>query len=50
VLTQQEIKMTNPQKNDKSDKKQPLTTPKEKKAAKKLRKDAKEGINQPKPF
>jgi len=40
--------MTHDQKSNKQDKKKPLSTPKEKKVAKKLKKDIKDGIHKPK--
>ena len=40
--------MTHDQKSNKQDKKKHLSTPKEKKVSKKLKKDIKEGIHKPK--
>jgi hypothetical protein len=40
--------MSHEQKSNKMDKKKALSTPKEKKAAKKMKKDIKEGIHKPK--
>ncbi|MEH6997726.1 MAG: hypothetical protein V7542_04975 [Limnobacter sp.] len=40
--------MSHEQKSNKMDKKKALSTPKEKKAAKKVKKDIKEGIHKPK--